>query len=82
MAVTVTLNPASNATAGQVVTATIVRDIAPSTVSLTVTEANGESGSASVKVEEPVTWADASSTPHVWTQVSDDGTTLVLHTTA
>ena len=78
---TVTITPTAPAPSS-VVTATIVRDIPAATVSINVTEANGATGAASVKVIEPLTIADASSSAHIWTLTSDDGTTAIYTTTA
>ena len=77
---TVTLTPA-NPTPGSTVTAAVVRDIPAATVAVNVTEANGATGSGSVKVVEPLTVTDASSVAHTWTAVSDDGTTATFTTT-
>lgn len=77
----VTLSPA-NPKPGDLVTATIVRDIPGQVVGITVTEANGEVGSAQVPVAEPYTIKDTSTVAHVWAPVSDDGTTVKATTTA
>ena len=78
----VTLSPAHPAP-GALVTATIVRDVLPTTVGLSVTEANGEtSGTVTVPVVEPYTITDHSTPARAWTVVSDDGTTVTATTTA
>ena len=78
---TVTFDKTSYAP-GDVVTATVLRDIAATTVTLTATEANGATGTASVKIVEPLTVTDSSTSAHTWVLTTDDGMTAVYTTTA
>ena len=79
MALTLTLDKAQY-NVGDKVTLTVLRAVAPHTVTITVTEQDGASATAPLKIVEGLVVSDTG--PHVWAVVSDDGTTAVYTTTA
>lgn len=87
---TVTLAPAAPKP-GDLITATITRDVPKSqpaafTVALTGTTPGGSATGSLVVTPDPIiealTLADASTTPHTWTKVDDNGTVAHYTTTA